>query len=45
MQSNKTPSKAIANSAAKNDKFKVTGVECQFLNIPDYHINRYRFKS
>ena len=26
-------------------KFKVTGVECQFLHIPDYHINRYRFKS
>ena len=26
-------------------KFKVTGVECQFLHIPDYDINRYRFKS
>ena len=28
MQSNKTPSKAIANAAAKIYKFKVTGVEC-----------------
>ena len=45
MLSNKTPGKAIADSAAKNCKFKETGVECQFLHIPDYHIIPYRFKA
>ena len=46
MRSNETPSKAIADSAAKkNESLKLAGVDCQFLHIPDYHIIRYRFKS
>ena len=45
MRSNKTIVKQLPIQPRKNCKFKVTGVECQFLHIPDYHIIRYRFKS
>ena len=37
----KTLVKQLPIQLRKNCKFKVTGVECQFLRIPEYHIIRY----